>query len=395
MCLDNLASIGRRQHQDEISCVICETSIPIPKENTFRDFPTSFHLDRFKDILTVFNGDPASETCMNCNEGKMAISYCFVCQDYLCSNCYKAHRLLRVTRDHRNVLLEKEHLLDLLQRPVMCEQEGHEGEALLYYCDECNECVCQICRDDSHRRHDVVDIEEVAREGKKRLDNILKKAEEEITASEDVIKASEDIFKNKMQEIGEARRDVEAIVNELIKNLKQHEKEVLTNIDRISEEQQNRHAIKKRKLELLVTRLRNAVVHGKCVLERTIGMEIVKEQKAVIGRCKDHLGSCVFCAPLDRYIGRHFDRQSTDISVDISAECRPICRWTYRSSVGRYDDRDASVDVSTDISIDISTEMSAECRSTYRPTISRYIGRHSADMSTINCRWNIGRLSVV
>ena len=68
------------------------------------------------------------------------------------------------------------------------------------------------------------------------------------------------------------------------------------------------------------------------------------------------LGSCVFCAPLDRYIGRHLsrhiDRHSTDASVDISAECRS----TYRSSVGRYVDRDVLVDVSTDVTTEISAE---------------------------------------
>jgi len=173
----------------------------------------------------------------------------------------------------------------------MCEQESHEGKALLYCCDECNECICQICRDNSHWRHHVVDIEQAAREGKKRLDEILKKAEEEITASEDEIKTSEDIFNIKKQESNEARRNVEAILNELIKNLKQHEKAVLTKIDGISEEQQNCHAIKKRKLELLVTQLKNVVEHGKCVLERNIDMEIVKEQKVIIDRGKDLLNS--------------------------------------------------------------------------------------------------------
>ena len=172
----------------------------------------------------------------------------------------------------------------------MCEQGNHEQD-LLYYYDECNECICYICHEDSHWRHDVGDIQRAAREGKRRLDEILKKAEDEITASEGEIKKSEDIFNITRQEIGEARRNVEATVNELIKNLKQHEKAVLTKIDRISEEQQSCHAIKKRNLELLVTRLKHAVEHGKCVLKRNIDIEIVKEQKAVIDRCKDLLNS--------------------------------------------------------------------------------------------------------
>ena len=63
---------------------------------------------------------------------------------------------------------------------------------------------------------------------------------------------------------------------------------------------------------------------------------------------QDFYGSCVFCVPLDRYIGRHIDRLSTDVSVDIS------------------------VDMSVDMSADI-------CRSTYRPM---YIGRVMVDVST-------------
>ena len=82
---------------------------------------------------------------------------------------------------------------------------------------------------------------------------------------------------------------------------------------------------------------------------------------------------------------------SADVSVDISTDTRPICQSSYRPSLDRYIDRDMSVDISTDMSI----ETSAECRSIYRPTIGRYNARHSADTLTIDCRWNIGRLSVV
>ena len=108
-------------------------------------------------------------------------------------------------------------------------------------------------------------------------------------------------------------------------------------------------------------------------------------------------GSCVFCAPLDRYIGRHIDRLSTDVSVDISVECRPICRPIYRLRVSRYVGRYMSVDLSTDV---------------YRPSDGRHIDRLSADISvdiaadtrpicrpltvggvSVDCRWYIGRVS--
>ena len=109
------------------------------------------------------------------------------------------------------------------------------------------------------------------------------------------------------------------------------------------------------------------------------------------------MGSCVFCAPLDLCIGRHIDRLSTDVSVDISVECRPICRPMYRSRVGRYVGRYMSVDLSTDVyrpsdgrhidrlSADISVDIAADTRPICRPLI---VGGVSVD-----CRWYIGRVS--
>lgn len=234
----------------------------------------------------MFSENQEAKTCMNCNEGKMAISYCFVCQDYLCSPCERAHRRLRVTRDHRNVLLEEEHLLDLLRRPVICKHESHGEVASNYYCDDCSECICHICYDDCYWRHDVVDIEQAARQGRTRLDEILKKAEEEIAASKDEIQISEDIFMNRKTELRAARENVKATVKKLIETLKQHEKAVLTKINDISRYQQKCHESKQRKLELFVTQLTSPVEHGKCVLKRNVDMEILKDHNAVVCRCK-------------------------------------------------------------------------------------------------------------
>lgn len=239
----------------------------------------------------MFSENQAAMTCMNCNEGNIVISYCFVCQDYLCSPCERAHRRLRVTRDHRNVLLEKGHLLDLLRRPVMCKHESHGEEALNFYCDDCNECICHICYDDCFWRHDVVDIEQAAQQGRTRLDEILKKAEEEIAASKDEIQISEDIFMNRKKELRAARENVKATVKKLIQTLEQHEKAVLTKIHDIFRYEQKRHESKQRKLELFVTQLTSSVEHGKCILKRNVDMEIVKDHNTIIGRCNDLLNS--------------------------------------------------------------------------------------------------------
>ncbi|KAL9986009.1 hypothetical protein ACROYT_G000062, partial [Oculina patagonica] len=236
LCLDNLARIERRRHQDKISCPICQTSILIPEENTFRDLSTSFHLERLKEIQV--NENLVAITCQSCNEGKTAISYCFVCEDYLCSTCDKAHRRLRITRDHDSILLQSESLQDLLQRPVMCAQKCHGEEALFLYCQQCDECICQMCYDESHWQHDVEGIQQAACKGKGKLNEALKKAEEVMIASQDEMNENLVFLKSREHEIGAARRNIKAIVTELIKSLKEHEKAVLTKIDDINEQQQ-------------------------------------------------------------------------------------------------------------------------------------------------------------
>ena len=148
-----------------------------------------------------------------------------------------------------------------------------------------------ICHDKKHWKHLVVDIEQAAGEGKMRINEALKKAEEEMIASQDEMKENEDILESRKNEISAARRNVKAIVKELIKSLKEHEKGVLTKMDDIYEQQQQGHAIKQRKLELFVTRLRSPVELGNCVLRRNVGVEIVKEQKAIVDRCEDLLNS--------------------------------------------------------------------------------------------------------
>ena len=114
----------------------------------------------------------------------------------------------------------------------------------------------------------------------------------------------------------------------------------------------------------------------------------------------NNIGSCVVYEPLDRYVGRHLDRQIGRLSVDTSTDARPICRSTSRPTLGRCVDRDVSVDVSTDISADVSTDMSGAMltdtsRSIYRPCVGRHVDRWATDIPpTPHCYWRTGDCSL-
>ena len=100
----------------------------------------------------------------------------------------------------------------------------------------------------------------------------------------------------------------------------------------------------------------------------------------------------------------YFAHPSTNISVDISTNTRSMYWSTYRKilkrHVGMHMDR-LSADIMTEIcgSTYQPRYRPSQGRHIYRPTIGRYLSRYSsrrsADTLTIDCWWNIGRLSVV
>lgn len=286
-CLDKLVRTEIRRREVEIRCPVCQSSIPIPEGNSFIDLRTSFHLDQYKDIMDLANGKQRGPKCSNCDERKAAISFCYSCQDYLCWRCDHAHQRLRSTRDHHNVFLE--HVESLLLKPVVCSQDYHEEKPLDRFCNTCLECVCRICCDEAHRKHDVVNVKQTAKRGKIELKETLENVEQELSASKKQMKENLVVFECRKKEIDTARGNVEEYVDECIQSLEEYKEAVLTKLDDIQQQQQRSHAIKQRELKLFVTQLRNTSDHGKGVLKRNVDVEIVKERQAVIESCEDLL----------------------------------------------------------------------------------------------------------
>ena len=52
-CLDKHANFARRQLQATIKCPVCQTSFQIPEGDSFKNFPTSYHLNRLVDVLAL------------------------------------------------------------------------------------------------------------------------------------------------------------------------------------------------------------------------------------------------------------------------------------------------------------------------------------------------------
>ena len=289
-CLDKHAGYARRQGKTMIKCPVCLADFNIPKSDTFSDLPTSFHLNRLVDILALRDDSVQIQTCNSCDDNNAVTSYCFVCQSFLCATCLEAHQRLKATRGHRNVLIEKlqaQDVEELIHRPVMCTQKYHENESLEYFCKDCNTCVCMKCGFVSHSRHTMLDIQQAAEERKVEITKAVDKVKAEIGVVQRKMERQKEFMKKSTDEMLAAESKVTAIVDELVRILREHEAAVKTRLIQINEAQQRNHATRTEEFQLTVSQLNGFVERGNAILNRNIPSEIIRTELTVTSRLEE------------------------------------------------------------------------------------------------------------
>ena len=291
-CLDKHTNFARRQLQATIKCPVCQASFQIPEGDSFKNLPTSYHLNRLLDVLALKDSGAQAQKCGSCDENNTASSYCFVCQSFLCSPCFEAHQRLKATRGHRNVVIEKlqaQDVEDLIHRPVMCSQQYHENQPLEFYCEECKVPICHKCSVVSHNRHTMTDSEKVAQVQKMQMKDALEKVEAETVVYENEIRKQTELMDDDRNEILSCEKKMTDLVEELIRDLREYEKDMKTKFSEIYEAQQKHHATQLENFELVLTQLKSCVERGDSIVQRNISAEILQTNQAIIGRCEELL----------------------------------------------------------------------------------------------------------
>ena len=253
-CLDKHAGFARWQLQATIKCPVCQTSFQIPEGDSFKNLPTSYHLNRLVDVLALKDSGAQVQKCGSCDENNTASSYCFVCENFLCIPCFEAHQRLKATRGHRNVVIEKlqvQDVEDLIHRPAMCSQQYHENQPLEFYCEECKVPICHKCSIVSHNRHTMTDSQKAAQVQKMQMMDALEKVKAETVVYEKKIRQQTELMDKNKKEIMSCEKKMTDLVEELICDLREHERVMKTKFAEIYEAQQKHHATQVENLSLI------------------------------------------------------------------------------------------------------------------------------------------------
>ena len=292
-CIDKHAGYAKRKLEATIKCPVCQACFQIPEGDTFGGgLPTSFHLNRLVDLLALRDDSEEAQRCNSCEENNTATCYCFVCQNFLCKDCFDAHQRLKATRGHRNVLIENlqaQDVEELMHRPAMCTKKYHENEPLDYYCQDCSVCICHKCSIVSHNRHSLVELQEAAEEQKMQMTQVFARVKEKLVIVESKISEQTELMKKSDDEICAAERKVTKTGQEIIRITKEHVMAVKTKLAEIKVKQQRNYAAEIGNFQLLAAQLKSSVECGEGIVQRSIGPEILQAGHAVHGRCEELL----------------------------------------------------------------------------------------------------------
>ena len=247
------------------------------------------------DVLALKDGSAQAQKCGSCDDNlNSATCYCFVCQEFLCEDCFEAHQRLKATRGHRNVLIDKlqtQDVEELINRPVMCSQQYHENQPLEFYCEKCKVSICHKCSVVSHNRHTMIDTQKAAQVQKIQMAEAVKKVKAETVIYENEIKKQIELMDKNKNEILSAEKKMSEAVEEMIRDLREHERKVKANLTEIYEAQQKHHATRMENFELVVTQLKSCAEQGESISERNISAEILQTNQAIVERCEELLNA--------------------------------------------------------------------------------------------------------
>ena len=298
------------------------------------------------DLLALTDGGTDSQQCGSCEENNTATHYCFECQSFLCTTCFKAHQRFKATRGHKNISVDNLQANDvekLIRRPVMCSEQYHQDQPLEYYCKDCNVCTCIKCSVVSHNHHTMVDMQKAADEQKMQIDEALKKVKAEVVILENEMKDQTELMNKNKTQISAAREKMNETVDDCIRLLTEHKASMNLKFDEINQAHQKAHATHLENFQLAVAQLKSSLEQGENILERNINAEILQTKPVIIGRCEDLLNAKkpeIYKPPrvhysveqkldiLDRVVVSHTDPSSTLV--------KRLCRETLEEQNKRY-----------------------------------------------------------
>ena len=170
--------------QSNITCPECRKMSVAPSGGV-KQLPNNFFINRLLDEVALKRKVERDEEakCDLCVRGDVVEVLCLDCGAFLCSRCFDNHKYSKEYQDHTmmplNELRSKKEGITIKPKSKFALCQEHELE-LNFYCETCDQLVCQYCIMKDHLKHDHDTVKKMATKHRKELDKIMEPVEKMI-----------------------------------------------------------------------------------------------------------------------------------------------------------------------------------------------------------------------
>ena len=197
--------------------------------------------------------------CENCHK-EQANRYCKQCSVLLCQTCINKHNAWAAFTSHQilgveDVATTASKLVPLKEQPTM-ECSSH-GKPLEVYCDTCDKLICQLCTVKHHRDHECDAITDAFPRHQQQIVDSLKQVKKKLAAITTAVQAVETQEGGFLEQVGAARREIEATVRQLMQLLQESERQLMRELDQVTDAYIEKISARKKEADITITQLKS------------------------------------------------------------------------------------------------------------------------------------------
>ncbi|XP_072572817.1 E3 ubiquitin-protein ligase TRIM71-like isoform X2 [Paramormyrops kingsleyae] len=253
--------------------------------------------------------------CLSCDEGNPAASRCLDCQEYLCSNCVRAHQRVRLTKDHFMERLVESlclaHQNNNSSTPVnvshsfhpkyppppafqdrMSFCQDHDNEVLCLFCTTCSLPICQACGAGRHGDHHLIYLHDAMRDWRAVTVQLLADAQQGRRAVQLSIEKAQAIAEQLDIKAKVVQAEVKTITLQHKKALEERECELLWKVEKIRQVKVNTLYLQVEKLHQKLSRLDSSISAVQQAVEQDRGLEALLARQCMLAQIEELNALC-------------------------------------------------------------------------------------------------------
>ena len=266
------------------ACPECRRETTLP-QNDPDQLPTAFFVNRMKELRAKIEKahDKRETVCEMCSRAKV-VAFCRKCAEFICDDCVKSHRNMKVFADHKVVDIQElkeggAKAIPLKEiPPAMCKDHN---EQLKIYCFDCNHLICRDCVMSDHAGHKF----EFVNKSTPRYKKIVKESLQPLVKIQTTILASTREVEVVGREISEQHKAVAGTIEQSFKQLHEilhiREKQLLDKASEWKQQKLDNLGVQKKSFELATNEIQGLVEFVECSVESATNEEFMSLQQHI------------------------------------------------------------------------------------------------------------------